>query len=361
MIPVSECLSGSGRLLRRVRSQAGAILPGVDGVGAAKVATLPLGAVEGVLPMAAGRWLVQRAKTDELLVQRSQPGELLVVDAQLEPVWRLPLPDHAHGTHAVTQDCSLVALSMPDHALVVDGGGQQVARFPHQPWQEGASGCCVFSPDPGYLWVTVPPRPEALFATGDELWLIDLRVMRVVDWRLLETVAAGCDPVPHPDGQTIGLSIGEGQDGSLLRWVRAGRDRIQLRFGPQQDRVLVAVHPGGGEYLTTPHSGDDPLVRHRFADDRPLEELSTADVLGTEEGWDWSAGYLTDALILASTFETDRDSGRHVLVQRAPMRLLGEVVYPGDEPPGWIVGPQQGTWLTVSDHGIHRWILETSR
>jgi hypothetical protein len=54
----------------------------------------------------------------------------------------------------------------------------------------------VFSPGPGYLWVTVPPRPEKFFATGDELWLIDLRVMRVVDWRLLEAIAAGCEPVP---------------------------------------------------------------------------------------------------------------------------------------------------------------------
>jgi hypothetical protein len=48
----------------------------VDGVVAANVATLPLGAVDGILPMAAGRWLVQR----------SEAGELLVVDAQLEPV-----------------------------------------------------------------------------------------------------------------------------------------------------------------------------------------------------------------------------------------------------------------------------------
>jgi hypothetical protein len=105
--------------------------------------------------------------------------------------------------------------------------------------------------------------------------------------------------------------------------------------------VLVAVHPDGGEYLTTPHPGDDTLVRHRFADDRPIEELAAADVLGTEEGWDWSAGYLTDSLILAGTFESGQDSGRHVLIQRAPMRLLGEVVYPGDAPPGWILGPSK--------------------
>jgi hypothetical protein len=185
--------------------------------------------------------------------------------------------------------------------------------------------------------------------------------MWVVDWRQLETAAAGCDPVHHPDGQTVGLSIGEGQDASPIRWVRVHRDRIDLRFGPpDNDRVLVAVHRDGGEYLTTPHldsGAADTLVRHRFADDLPIEELAAADVLGSDERWDLYAGYLTDSLILASIFETGRDGGRHVLVQRAPMRLLGEVVYPGDEPPGWIIGPQQGTWLTVTDHGVHRWIL----
>jgi hypothetical protein len=33
------------------------------------------------------------------------------------------------------------------------------------------------------------------------------------------------------------------------------------------------------------------------------------------------------------------------------------VVYPDDEPPGWIVGPHQGTWLTITDYGIQGWIL----
>jgi hypothetical protein len=119
----------------------------------------------------------------------------------------------------------------------------------------------------------------------------------------------------------------------------------------------VADNCRGGAKLAGQLRGTDTLVRHRFADDRPIEELAAADVLGSGEGWDLHAGYLTDSLILASISESGRDSGRHVLVQRAPMRLLGEVVYPGDEPPCWIVGPQQGTWLTVSDHGVHRWIL----
>jgi hypothetical protein len=122
--------------------------------------------------------------------------------------------------------------------------------------------------------------------------------------------------------------------------------------------VLIALHPDGDEYLTTPHPGSaDTLVRHHFADDRPVEALAAADTIGADKGWDLSAGCLTDTLILASTVETGQHNGRHVLVHRAPMRLLGEVVYPDDEPPGWIVGPHHGTWLTISDHGVQRWTL----
>jgi hypothetical protein len=147
----------------------------MDGFAAAQVAVLPLGQVGRVLPMAAGRWLVQRSKA----------GELLVVDAQLEPVWRLPLPapDHGvdttteelsgwehehrlpyrqHGTHAVTDDLSLVALALRRHVLALDGHGQEVARFPHQPWQPGESGC-GFSRRSRDLWRSCHPARSGSF------------------------------------------------------------------------------------------------------------------------------------------------------------------------------------------------------
>ena len=79
--------------------------------------------------------------------------------------------------------------------------------------------------------------------------------------------------------------------------------------------------------------------------------------LGRGRRWDFHAGYLTDTLILASNVETDQHSGRHLLVQRATMRLSGEMVYPAGQPPSWIAGPHQGTWLTIDDHGLQRWTL----
>jgi hypothetical protein len=66
--------------------------------------------------------------------------------------------------------------------------------------------------------------------------------------------------------------------------------------------------------------------------------LGACDGLAEEGDGTSTRGYRTDTLILASIVETDQHSGRHRLVQRAPMRLSGEVVYPAGKPPGWIAG-----------------------
>jgi hypothetical protein len=136
-----------------------------------------------------------------------------------------------------------------------------------------------------------------------------------------------------------------------------------LRFAPGDDRFLAAVHPDGQEYLTTPHSNDrlQALARHRFADDRPIERLASAAAFGPSEWWGHVAGYLTTELILAAT----SGAMRHMLVQRAPLRLLGEVIYPDvgelvdpdGQPRSWPVAAHQGTWLTRSCKGLQRWML----
>jgi hypothetical protein len=342
----------------------------MESFAAAWVAGLPLDEVGTVLPMAADRWLVHRHS----MARGMAVVELLVVDAQLAPIWRLPVPDPYHGAHAVSRDLSLVALSLQHRVLLLDGRGQQLASFPHQPWGMGDpdSGCCAFSPCGRYLWATVPTWPEGSWVANDELWLIDLASLSVVDRRKLDVCAAGSTPVQHPDGHTVGLGIGQGQDGTAIRWARAEHGRIGLRFAPGDDRCLAAVHPDGQEYLTTPHANNDPLqalARHRFADDRPIERLASADAFAalgpSPQWWGHAAGYLTTELILAAT-----DGGmRHLLVQRAPLRLLGEVSYPDvgnvrypedlypEDLPRWPVAAHQGTWLTRSARGLQRWML----
>jgi hypothetical protein len=339
----------------------------MESFAAAQVTNLPLDEVAKVLPMSADRWLVHRRS----MVGEPAVVELLVVDAQLAPIWRLPVPDPYRGVHAVTNDLSLVALSLQHQVLLLDGRGQQLASFPHQPWGMGDpdSGCCVFSPCGRYLWATVPTWPEGSWQANDELWLIDLASLSVVDRRKLDVCAAGSTPVQHPDGRTVGLDIGEGQDGAAIRWARADRGRIGVRFAPGDDRCLAAVHPDGQEYLTTPHSNDrlQALARHRFTDDRPIERLGSAAAFASpSEGWGYEAGYLTTELILAVTY----GAMRHMLVQRAPLRLLGEVIYPDvgaavcpegpcpeGQPRRWPVAAHQGTWLTTSSQGLQRWTL----
>jgi hypothetical protein len=307
-----------------------------------------------VLPMTGRRWLVQC----------EEAGELLVVDQRLRPLWRLQVPAAAGwgGIHAVAEDLSLVALSLEEHVLLLDGTGQPVAQLSHRPLPPYNAGCCVFAGDGRHLWATGPHEvPERPWEGGDELWLIDLATRSLIARRRLDTGAAICLPVRHPDGQTIGLFLGEAEGGgSDLVWVRVDRGRISLRHAPGRDRILMDVHPDGGEYLTTPDIDADAaneLRRHRFADDQPLDALALpADAAGEQVWWDYHAGYLSDELIVASVTEPDRQV--HVLVQRQPLRPLGSVAYPdGGDPPGWLRAPREGSWLTVGAGGVQRWLL----
>jgi hypothetical protein len=165
-------------------------------------------------------------------------GELLVVDQRLQPSWRLQVPAAAGwgGIHAVAEDLSLVALSLEEEVVLLDGTGRQLARLPHQPTGPYDQGCCVFAGDGRHLWATVtwesftdevPPRP---WEGGDELWLVDLATRSVADRRRLDTGAAVCLPIRHPDGQTMGLCLVEAEEGGADRyWARVDRGRISLR------------------------------------------------------------------------------------------------------------------------------------
>jgi len=309
---------------------------------AERVAELSDPLIGEMTPLSDERWLVYRPKA----------RELLVVDRQLEPIWRLGLPSSRRGRPAVTEDLSRVALSLPHEVLVLNGDGEEVCRLAHPGWDTfgGRSGCCAFAPDQPSLWATVPD-----VRGFDELWLVDVDQQVVVDRRPLDSTAVGCAPHYHPDGRTIGLEIGEGQDGSLIRWARAERGRILLRLVPSIDRILVDIHPSGVEYLSTPHDcfPGDELVRHRFVDDTPLEGLSAREVFPFGGWWAFDAGYLTDELIVAGM----EPSERHVLVRRAPMGLLGTIEYPAGSTPGGLVAAGGGTWLTVNDDGAARWTM----
>jgi hypothetical protein len=224
---------------------------------------------------------------------------------------------------------------------------------------ERADGYRVFTETASgrHLWA------HAFINDRDELWLIDLAELSIVDHRRLDTWAGGLVPFHHSDGQTIGLELAEGRDGSAITWARSAGGRIQLRHAPGFDRVLADLHPSGQEYLTTPNHGGEEVARHRFDNDGVIDWLPAAVALpiadewgASQDRWYYCAGYLTDEVVLASVVN---DSYHwHALVKRSPMGVLGRVDYgPNFWAPGWFQPPRAGTWVTIGDTGTQRWEL----
>jgi hypothetical protein len=142
--------------------------------------------------------------------------------------------------------------------------------------------------------------------------------------------------------------------------VRPVGGRIDLRWAPGEDRILVDVHASGREYLTS-GDGVEELRRHRFEDDQvidrlPAAALSASGPEGQQDLWSLGAGYLTDEVLLASV--QSEGSCWHVLVRRRPMQLLGRVDYGLKVwAPGGFKRASGGTWTTSGDTGIQRWKL----
>jgi hypothetical protein len=259
---------------------------------------------------------------------------------------------------AINQDRSLLAWSLGREVRLFGQTGRQVARLrlDSAGLADGNAGC-VFAGDGRHLWAHAP------IDRRDELWLVDLATLAVVDHCQLGTPAGSVEVFHHPDGQTLGLHLFDGQGANAICWVRPAGGRIQRRRAPDSDRVLADLHPSGREYLTTTGDGVE-LRRHRFDDDRVVDRLPTAtalpapDPLGEQDLWCYYAGYLTDEVILAEVENRNDGSYWHVLVKRSPMSVFGRVDYGlGLVAPGGFERPSGGTWTTTSHSGRQRWRL----
>lgn len=209
---------------------------------------------------------------------------------------------------------------------------------------------------------------------GADQWL----VISAVDGTVLartqtHTAAEGSHHVAHPDPGQMGLTIGEGQDGSPLRWGRwDGHDLTVDCFG-DADRVLLAVSPSGDRLLTVTHD-QDALALHRVADGTVEAELSAvvvprhpalaweqAETCEDEEPqafFDYGGGFLDEHTVVVGTVENDEEfgTGRHWLIDTARMRLTDRLTYPF-EVSGLPQALGDGTWYTVSEteQALHIW------
>ncbi|MEU9107772.1 hypothetical protein AB0D54_26250 [Streptomyces xanthophaeus] len=185
------------------------------------------------------------------------------------------------------------------------------------------------------------------------------------------TAAAGSVHVPHPDPGQMGLTIGEGQDGSPLRWGRwDGLALVVGNFG-YEDRVLLAVSPTGDRLLTVTHD-QDVLAVHEVTDGSVVTELGADAVPRHPESeeeaeddeahvfFDYAGGFVDGNTLVVGTVESDEEfgMGRHWLVDPARNRLIDQITYPF-EVSGLPKALGDGTWYTASDldNALHIWAL----
>ncbi|WP_037627848.1 hypothetical protein [Streptomyces aureus] len=337
----------------------------------------------------AARLLVQRGDT-ELIVQRLEPSAT-------DPVVRFPAPwPRRFGEDAVSPAGDLAVFTGPHAVRAVDSSGSTRWELRHRCWADCAghesvaeyahdrghhryhgSGSASFSADGTLVWAHIRgplAHEEPVRGRYTEEWLvIDAGEGTVLGRARTHTAAAGSDHVPHPDPGQMGLSIGEGQDGTPLRWGRWDGHALTVDSFGDEDRVLLAVSPSGDRLLTVTHD-QDTLALHRTADGTVEAELSADvipghpalkaeqfDLFEDDESrafFDYEGGFLDEDTVVVGTAESDEEfgAGRHWLVDTTLMQQAEPLVHPFE-----VSGPPRalgdGTWYTLSatENALHLW------
>lgn len=250
--------------------------------------------------------------------------------------------------------CTLLHLSFDEYAhhkdhLYADSGSAAV----------GADGRLVWA------HVRAPLGGDGDTEDDQELWaVLDATDGRVLGRVNTMTVASNSEHTAHLDPAQMGLSVGEGEEGSPALWGRwDGRQLTVAQIGIEL--VLLGVSPSG-RHLLTVDVGQWSLCLHRAEDGSPLRELDAQGTVpshprSTGEArvyWDYDGAFVDENTIVAGTSECDARFGtaRHWLVDVHAMTLRGEISYPFP-----VSGPARsagdGAWYTVSKDrtSVHLW------
>jgi hypothetical protein len=247
------------------------------------------------------------------------PERLLAVNDGLNVEAAFPLPSTWRGRHAVSPDLMIAVLSLQDRVHAIDSAGHVRWEVTHSQWgRSGSDSGSTAVTASGVVWATTPSEE------GSDRWLaLDLETGEVLGNVPIDCRAAGSDPVLHPDGASVGLSLGEGQDGSLIFWGRLGGGGMDVRQVAGRDRVLADIRPDGHQYLTTPHDGDG-IAAHDLATGRIVARCRGAYAFGPDQEFDFVAGYLDQNVVIAGSWEYER----HVLLDADTLAVIGEVAFP---------------------------------
>jgi hypothetical protein len=218
--------------------------------------------------------------------------------------------------------------------------GRQIWKTSHAAWgpSDSESGSCWVAPNGRHVWATVPSIDGP-----DQWWVLDIRDGRVIDKAPLQCYAAGSQPIPHPDGSHIGLSVGEGQDGAEVYWG-CWKERPVVSRLDDRNRILIDIRPNGTQYLTTPHSNSTVMV-HDFPSGLVRARLDGDAALPPDDWFDCQAGYVTNDLILVGSVENEI----HILLGADALTIIAPVAYPEGATKQGISPSGHGTWMT-SDH-----------
>ncbi|MFF4341817.1 hypothetical protein ACFY00_18010 [Kitasatospora sp. NPDC001540] len=235
-------------------------------------------------------------------------------------------------------------------------------------------GSAAFGADGALLWVHVrgPLEEDADLTDDQELWLVlDAATGRVLGRAATDTVASGSLHTPDPDPARMGLSIGQGEEGSpALRGRWDGR-RLAVEWR-EEEWVLLAASPSGRRLLAV-DTGQWSLHLLDPDSGEVLARLNAEEAVPPPPGddsrvhWDFDATFLDEDTLLVGTSESDLGSGlaRHWLVDvrsgaLPELALRGAVAYPaGSAVAGPVRAAGDGTWATVAADGgaVHLWEL----
>ncbi|WP_330461516.1 hypothetical protein OIB37_34405 [Streptomyces sp. NBC_00820] len=363
--------------------------------------TAPLGPASADAPQvfrrSGGGILVQRGDTEVVALDMDAPYDGRASEVRFPAPW-----PRRFGTVTVSpeRDAAVFAGVHAVRSVEVSGATRWEVRhgcwdggcfLAHRSFDEYAhdedhsradSGSVAVSADGRQVWAHVREPldgdPDTSSDSGtdpeddQELWM----VLDAADGRVLGrvntlTVASDSVHTPHPDPARMGLSVGEGEEGSPVLWGHWDGQRLSVeQLGIE--RILLAVSPSGRYLLTVP-VGQHSLFLHRTEDgSKALRELDATDTVpahpdGTGGGgvyWDQEAAFVDEGTLVAGTSEYDGRYGaaRHWLVDVPGLTLRGEISYPVP-----VSGPARpagdGTWYTVSADGtsVHLWELDEGR
>jgi hypothetical protein len=303
-------------------------------------------------------------------------------------VFPAPWPRRMNGVVSVSPDLEFAVFPRVHAVQAVEPSGAVRWELPHSCWEPSCLAIHVSDgeyagrrdhryPDQGSSWVSVDgktvwvhvrgPLPGDEPPAGADPWLSDERwlVLDAAEGVILaqagtETAAAGSHHIAHPDPRVMGLSVGEGQDGSPLLWGRFDGRRIELTRVGVDDHILVAAAPTGDRFVAITHSARDEMTVHRLPDGditgTVFARWLAADgnpAADTRVSWDLAEmGFVDQHTLIASTSRSGDDEPRHWLINVETLKATA-VQYPkpvASRP----LGLEDGTWLVIAHDGCAR-------